>query len=66
MNPTRLAMIESLVTGIMGTFFGLGFGFVVLIWLMNRRIVDMVPEVCLAIALSTFSIARSKFAGFLR
>jgi putative ABC transport system permease protein len=60
---TRMAMLENLVTGMLGTLFGIGFGFVTLTWLMNGRMADMVPDVSLAVAVSAFSLLMAVLMG---
>ena len=60
---TRMTMIENLVTGVMGTLAGLGMGYLALMWMMNSRVTEMMPDVGMTITVYNRSLLLAVMLG---
>lgn len=53
----RMAMLENLITGVLGTGLGFGLGSVILTWFTQTRMPEILPEVRIPVTLSASTIA---------
>jgi putative ABC transport system permease protein len=60
---TRMAMVENLITGLLGTAVGLVFGWLALSWMMTGRVEEMMPDAHLAITVAPLSLALALIFG---
>ena len=60
---TRMTMVENLITGVLGTLTGLGLGFLALVWMMNSRVTDMMPDVGMTITVYSRSLILAVILG---
>jgi putative ABC transport system permease protein len=49
---TRMSMLENLITGILGTLFGIGLGYLVLVWMMTERMATQMRTISFSITVS--------------
>lgn len=61
----RVAMVESLVVGVLGTVLGLAFGLIVAGWIVNVLMPDTLPDLGARMALSGGSIVTTLAVGIL-
>jgi putative ABC transport system permease protein len=61
----RVAMTESLVTGIAGTMLGLGLGLVVIAWITRVLLADTFPDLSARMTLAPASVATTLIVGIL-
>jgi putative ABC transport system permease protein len=59
----RLAVIENLIIGVLATAFGIGLGVLILGWVVNVNLKEVLPELGAAVALSPQSVLIAALAG---
>ena len=59
----RLAVIENLIIGILATVFGVGLGILILGWVVNVNLKEVLPELGAAVALAPESVLIAALAG---
>ncbi len=59
----RMAMVENLITGALGTVSGVALGYGVMVWMMDSRVANMLPDVHLTLTVSTLSLALAVLLG---
>jgi putative ABC transport system permease protein len=59
----RLAVVESLLMGLLATALGVALGAAILGWVVNVNLKEVLPELGVVVALSPFSIALALLAG---
>ncbi|HYQ79430.1 MAG TPA: FtsX-like permease family protein [Solirubrobacterales bacterium] len=59
----RVAMSESLVTGVLGTVLGLGLGLAVAAWMVTSLLADTAPDLDVLVEISALSLALIFFVG---
>jgi putative ABC transport system permease protein len=59
----RLAVIENLIIGVLATAFGVGLGLLILGWVVNVNLKEVLPELGAAVALSPESVLIAALAG---
>lgn len=60
---TRMAMLENLIIGVLGTLLGVGLGYALTVWTLNARIEVMLPDIGLIITLSAMSFGLAILVG---
>jgi putative ABC transport system permease protein len=59
----RMTMLENCITGILGTLLGFGFGALILIWFVTRRMPVILPEMRLSVTLSITTVTLAFLVG---
>jgi putative ABC transport system permease protein len=59
----RLAVVESLIMGLLATALGVALGAAILGWVVNVNLKEVLPELGVVVALSPFSIVLALLAG---
>jgi putative ABC transport system permease protein len=62
-TATRMAMLENLITGVLGTLVGFGLGLVILVWFFNDRMPAIVPDIRFKATLSASTLILSLAVG---
>ncbi|HVO69341.1 MAG TPA: FtsX-like permease family protein [Aggregatilineaceae bacterium] len=62
-TATRMAMVENLITGALGTLAGFGLGLVIVVWFFNHRMPAIVPDVRFKVTLSASTLLLSFAVG---
>jgi putative ABC transport system permease protein len=62
-TAARMAMLENLIMGALGTVLGIGLGYAVLVWMMTERMADQLKTIQLHIILSPGTIAAAVVIG---
>ncbi len=60
---TRMAMIENLIVGTLGTLLGLGFGWLFVVWFLARQMPVIMPTLRLTPVLSPITLALAVLTG---
>ncbi len=62
-TATRMAMLENLITGVLGTLLGIGTGYVVLVWMMTERMATQMRTIQFRIVLSPTTLVAAFVMG---
>jgi putative ABC transport system permease protein len=62
---TRMQAVENFITGVLGTLLGIGVGYLVLMYIMNGQVEDMVPDINFAIEVSQTTLITAMILGIL-
>jgi putative ABC transport system permease protein len=62
---TRMAMLENLIVGVLGTVAGIGLGYVVLVWMMTARMATQMRDIAFSITLSPTTLGYAVGIGVL-
>jgi putative ABC transport system permease protein len=62
-TATRMAMVENLITGALGTLAGFGLGLVIVVWFFNDRMPAIVPDVRFKVTLSASTLILACVVG---
>ena len=61
----RMQIVENLITGVLGTMLGIGFGYVIVIYMINGQVEDMMPDINFTVYVSTTTLFYSGILGVL-
>ncbi|MCQ3928836.1 MAG: hypothetical protein DPW16_00125 [Chloroflexi bacterium] len=62
---TRMQVVENIVTGLFGTILGVVFGYMVIVWMMESQIKDMVPDIQFNVYIASGTLLTAAVLGIL-